>query len=218
VRLAEQWSEILASLPRGWQTASLALELEDPAEVERTALILGPAAPARVHSTFRLDVARDGTAVLPGPRLVARVLERLDRDGIAARLEAVGSREGEAVADGRSGPPNPLAAQWAALVETLPEDWSHLLAELDLDSSDFIDRASLLVVPTNPSLVRGTQTLRFRAARRAGYGVSVGMAQRCCERLDRERITGRISLVHVVSDARPVATQGPVWRVGGRSV
>jgi hypothetical protein len=218
VRLAEQWSEVVAGLPRGWQTASVALELDDPAQVDRTALILGPAAPARVRSTFRLDIARGGTAVVPGPRLVARVLERLDREGVAGRLEAVGSREGEAAADGRPGPSSPLAAQWGAVIETLPQDWSHLLAEVDLDSSDFIDRASLLLVPANPSLVRGTRSLRFRAARTAGYGVAVGMAKRCFERLDRERITGRVSLVHVVSDARPVATQGPVWRVGGRSV
>ena len=213
-----QWSEVVAGLPRGWQTASVALELDDPAQVERTALILGPAAPARVHSTFRIDFARDGHALVPGPQLVARVLARLDREGIGGRLEAVGSAGAEAGADGLRGPGNPLATQWSALVGALPDDWSHLLAQVDLDSSDFIDRAALLIVPTNPSLVRDSRSLRFRAARTAGYGVAVGMARRCFERLDRERITGRLSIVHVVSDARPVATQGPVWRMGGRSV
>jgi hypothetical protein len=218
VRLAEQWSDIVGGLPRGWQTASVALELDDPAEAQRTALILGPAAPARVHSAFRLDFARDGHAVVPGPQLVGRVLARLDREGIGGRLAPVRVPDGEVAADGQQGSSNPLATQWNGLVTALPEDWSHLLAQLDLDSSDFIDRAALLVVPTNPSLVRGSRSLRFRAARKEGYGVAVGMARRCFERLDRERITGRVSIVHAVSDARPVATQGPVWRVDGRSV
>jgi hypothetical protein len=38
------------------------------------------------------------------------------------------------------------------------------------------------------------------------------------ERLDHESITGRLELVQAVSDAHPVSTQGPVFRVGGRSV
>ena len=101
-------------------------------------------------------------------------------------------------------------------MDALPSDWSHLLAQVDLDSSDFVDRAALLLGPTNPLLVDGVRALRFRSARLVGYGVSVGMAARCLERLDEERITGRISIVKVVSDAHPVATQGPVWRLGGR--
>ena len=44
------------------------------------------------------------------------------------------------------------------------------------------------------------------------------MARRCLERLDRDGITGRLRVVRVVSDARPVYTQGPVWYLGGRAV
>ncbi len=217
MRLAEQWSEIVAALPRGWETASVALELDDPADLARTGLVLGPAAPVRAHSTFRLDVARDGRANLPSAELLGRVFARLDRDGIRGRLELVGPQEEGAEASDVAAAAG-VAGRWDALVESLPEDWSHVLAQVDLDSSDFIDRASLLMVPTNPSLVRGTRSLRLRCARVAGYGASPGMVRRCFERLDRERITGHPSIVHAVSDARPVATQGPVWRVGGRSV
>jgi hypothetical protein len=44
------------------------------------------------------------------------------------------------------------------------------------------------------------------------------MTERCLGRLDAERITGHVEIVQAVSDAHPVATQGPVWRVGGRSL
>jgi hypothetical protein len=60
--------------------------------------------------------------------------------------------------------------------------------------------------------------LRFRVARRFGYGASPGMARRCLERLDAEQITGELRVLHVMSDSKPVATQGPVWYVGGRTV
>jgi hypothetical protein len=79
-------------------------------------------------------------------------------------------------------------------------------------------RGALLLAPMNPTLAGGPWSLQFRAARRVGYGVAAEMARRCFERLDRERITGRLGILQAVSDDRPVATQGPVWRVGGKSV
>ena len=60
--------------------------------------------------------------------------------------------------------------------------------------------------------------VRFRCARVRGYGVSAEMARRCLERLDRERITGRVRALRVLSDTHHAATQGPVWYVGGKSV
>ena len=218
MKLAEQWGEILASLPRAWQTAWVALTLEDEADVERAALILGPAAPSRSHLTFRIDVARVNRGISPSPDVARRVFARLDREGIRGRLELVESEDEEARAtDGRAARGS-LAAQWQALIAELPPDWSHLYAQIDLDSSDFLERAALLLAPTNPLRAGGARSLRFRSARSVGYGVAVEMARRCFERLDRERITGRISIVHAVSDARPASTQGPVWRIGGRSV
>jgi len=44
------------------------------------------------------------------------------------------------------------------------------------------------------------------------------MVRRCLERMDAERITGSVRVLTVLSDTNNVATQGPVWRVAGRSV
>jgi hypothetical protein len=44
------------------------------------------------------------------------------------------------------------------------------------------------------------------------------MVRRCLERLDAEQIRGDVAILRVLSESRHVATQGPVWRVGGRSV
>jgi hypothetical protein len=205
VKLGEQWTDILGELPRGWERATVELEVADPEDAERVALLLGQVPDGR---TFELDVERDGETVGLNPDLVSRALARLDAEGLAGEL---------ALRDFRT-EHHALAEEWRGLVDALPPDWSHLLAQVDLDSSDFVDRAAMLVGPTNPVLVDGVRSLQFRSARLVGYGVSVGMAARCLERLDAEKITGRIKIVKVVSDARPVATQGPVWRDGGRSV
>jgi hypothetical protein len=205
VRLSEQWSELVDGLPRDWESVRVELELADPAQAERAALLVGSNPDEGV---FRLDVERDAASVRLSPGLLARALARLDDEGVAGELRPLQTHEGR----------HSLAEEWAALVAALPPDWSHLLAEVQLDSSDFVDRAALLMGPANPTLVDGIRTLRFRAARSVGYGVSVGMAERCLERLDGESITGRVAIVHVVSEARPVATQGPVWRLGGKPV
>jgi hypothetical protein len=218
VRLAEQWSEVLATLPRGWETVWLALTVEDERLADRAALILGPAAPGRVGSTFRLNVDRHGHGVGTRPDLARRVLARLDREGIGGRLELVETTDEEAAAEAGGAMPSALATQWETVLDTLPADWSHLLAQVDLDSSDFVDRGALLLAPVNPTLEGGSRSFRFRAAQRIGYGVASGMARRCLARLDEERVTGRVRVLQVVSDDRPFATQGPVWRVGGKSV
>ena len=44
------------------------------------------------------------------------------------------------------------------------------------------------------------------------------MTHRCLERLDDEGIRGELRILRVLSDTDPVATQGPVWYVEGRSV
>jgi hypothetical protein len=144
------------------------------------------------------------------------VLLRLDEEGIAGRLSLAAPADADAgAADGEAPSPASLAGQWAGLLASLPPDWSHLRGEVFVDSSDFVDRGALLMAPMNPALRGGPTTFWFRAARTVGYGVSPEMARRCFERLDRERITGRVAILQVVSDARPVATQGPVWRQGG---
>jgi hypothetical protein len=44
------------------------------------------------------------------------------------------------------------------------------------------------------------------------------MARRCFERMDAAGITGRVSVLRGLSGTQNAATQGPVWRVAGRSV
>jgi hypothetical protein len=147
---------------------------------------------------------------------MSRLLARLDAEGIDGNLELVGSGEAES-------PPAPvarrtLAATWDAEVAALPPDWSDVYAELELTSTDYLDRAALLVAPVNPSRYGGRPAFRFRCARRFGYGASPGMVRRCLERLDGERITGEVRILRSLADTEPVSTQGPVWYIGGRSV
>jgi hypothetical protein len=74
------------------------------------------------------------------------------------------------------------------------------------------------MAPTNPARYGGKPALRFRVSRAFGYGVSATMARRCLERLDGARIRGTFLVLRALADTYPVATQGPVWYVGGRSV
>jgi len=215
MRLSEQWSEVLAELPGGWRAASLELALDDPGSADRVALVLGPAAPGRQGSAFRVDVVSESQPYGTSAALFRRVLLRLDKEGIGGRLTLASRPEADGEDELSVAGPGALAAQWVGLLASLPPDWSHLLGQVELDSSDYVDRGALLMAPTNPSLRGGPSSLQFRAARTVGYGVSAGMARRCFERLDGEQITGQVSILHVVSDARPVATQGPVWRRGG---
>ena len=91
----------------------------------------------------------------------------------------------------------------------LPADWSDVYAELELDSSDYLERGALLLAPVNPARVKGRLAYRFRVARRYGYGASGEMTQRCLERLDGERITGRFRVLWALSDTKPVYTRAP---------
>jgi len=212
VGVAEQWREIRARLPEGGVGARLSLVLDDAAQADRAALILGPLTPGRTGASFRL--AADRT------RDPERVLARLDEERIGGRLELAGTEQREAPrAPGRpTVAPRALAEQWDELMERLPPDWSDLYAELELDSTDFLERAALLLAPVNPAHYGGPRTFRFRCASDKGYGVAEGMARRCLERLDGERITGRLRALRVLSSTAHVATQGPVWRSGGRAV
>ncbi len=212
MRLVEQWRRIERDLPPSWDDARLRLELEDPALLPRAAALLGPANPGRSGDALRFTSARHGGA--PGPDGVARLLARLDREGMGGRLELVSTTEEAA----REEEPRPsLAAAWEAADERLPDDWSDLYAEVELTSTDYVERAALLLSPLNPTRTDAA-TLRFRVARVFGYGGSAGMMRRCLERLDESDIRGSLRILRVLSDTDPVGTQGPVWYVGGRAV
>jgi hypothetical protein len=142
-------------------------------------------------------------------------LKRIDDERIAGTLTLVSSDEAT---------PEPaisrasLAAEWDAAIAVLPSDWSDLLCEVELTSSDHIERGALLLSPLNPIQGTGRPGFRFRCAHAFGYGASPGMVRRCFARLDEERIPGEVRVLRAMSDTHPVATQGPVWRIGERAV
>jgi hypothetical protein len=106
---------------------------------------------------------------------------------------------------------------WEVRLSAQPPDWSDLYCELEVDSSDYLPRAALLGAPLNPMRTPGELALRFRVSR-AGYGTASTMARRCFERMDEEGITGRLTVLKGLAAVDPVGTQGPVWRIAGRSV
>jgi hypothetical protein len=214
VRLVDQWREIQNGLPEDWGRAHLRLTLEHAADGTRAATVLAPVNAARRGSVLNFYVTPAESAA--SPELVMRLLQRLDTEGIRGRLELVDADRSE------RRPPairhKPLVQQWDELVAGLPSDWSDLYAEVELTSTDYLDRAALLLAPVNPARYGDTPGFRFRVARRFGYGASPEMTRRCFERLEEEGVRGEVRILRALSDTKPVATQGPVWYVGGRVV
>lgn len=213
MKLVEQWREIGAGLPEDWHSVELSLMVAEDERADRAALILASLTPGRTGNWFRFAVRRDQDPV--------RALRRLDDEDIRGLLDAV-STQSQPPASMR-GPVreervHPLAAQWDELSGGLPPDWSDIYGEVELSSSDFLQRGALLLSPVNPAHYGGPTTLRFRVARASGYGAAPTMARRCLERLDEEHITGALRFLRVLSATSHVATQGPVWREAGRSV
>jgi hypothetical protein len=211
--LVEQWRQIRAGLPSDWAEAQLAVTVPDQGRRARAAALLAPASPGRVGDELRFSVHRSGEGV--SAERAETLLRKLDEERLRASLTPVGVVAQQPEVEQ---PRASLAAAWVDELETLPNDWSDLLCELELMSSDLLARAALLVAPLNPTRVPDRIVLRFRAARLFGYGASPEMTARCLERLDEAEIPGRLTLLHILSDTHPVATQGPVWRLSGRSV
>ena len=215
MRLVDQWRAIERGLPEDWGDARLALTVPDEAGARRAAALLGPINPGRRGKQLRFYTARRGAG--HGPELVRRLLGRLDAERIEGELELVSSGKPEAAPAPEIARPT-LTAAWDAAVAGLPSDWSDVYAEVELRSSDHLERAALLLSPVNPARYGGNPGFRFRAARRFGYGVSPAMARRAFERLDAEGIRGTVKILRALSDTRPAQTQGPVWYVSGRAV
>jgi hypothetical protein len=211
--LVDQWKVIQSNLPEGWSSAQLRLTVDE--EPARVSAMLAPAGAGRHGNVVTFSVGRGGVG--SSPDLVTRLLRRLDAEQVDGRLALAAPVENVAQAGVRSRRPA-LAEQWQEALAALPPDWSDVYAEVELDSSDYLERGALLLAPVNPARVPGRMAYRFRIARRFGYGASGGMARRCFERLDGERISGRFSVLRALSDTKPVYTQGPVWYVGGRAV
>jgi hypothetical protein len=213
VLLVGDFNRIDSELPDDWAEAQLLLTVRDEGRCERAAALLGPATPGRRGNRIRFVAGRRGTGLAPDA--VRRLLRRLDLEGIAGELQLVRATEApkEELRRARS-----LRDDWERALETLPPDWSDVYAEVRLDSTDYVERAALLLAPVNPARFGGATGLRFRCARTFGYGASPAVAARCLQRCDEEGITGHVSILRALSDTYPVATQGPVWYVGGRSV
>jgi len=211
--LAADWDELQQSLPEGWGTANLRLTVSDEARCERAAALLGPANPGRRGNVIRFYAAQRGAG--HSPDIIYRLLARLDTDGIRGELELVGSDQAAAAPEVVR---PKLVVAWDEAVAGLPPDWTDLYVEVELESSDWLERAALLMAPVNPARYGEAPGFRFRVASRFGYGATPAMTRRCLERVDAEELRGVISILRVLSDTQPVATQGPVWYVEGRSV
>ena len=213
MKLAAQWRHIEAELAADWADARLELAVGNDAHRARAAALLGPANPGLTGSTLRVQASRRGAGV--GPDAVDRLLARLDKERIRGTLTTVGSTMAEVATqvERRS-----LAEAWDAELASLPPDWSDLYAEVELTSSDLLDRGALLLAPLNPARHLERLAFRFRVARVFGYGASGAMTRRCLERLDEAGIPGTVTVLRALSDTHNVATQGPVWYVEGKAV
>ena len=209
----EQWSRIRADLPADWADARVAITVPNPSQRSRAAALLGPAGPGIAGDELRVTVSRTGSGV--GPDQQAKLLGKIDEARIRATVRLLEAGERAPRVDA---PRLGLADAWAQAVAEFPPDWSDLYCELELTSSDHLQRAALLVAPLNPARVPGRSAFRFRVAHSYGYGASPQMMARCLERVDQEGIPGQLTILHVLSDTHNVDTQGPVWRVGGKAV
>ena len=209
--LVDRWNHVERALDPGWTEVTLSLAINDDAARSRAAALLGPAGPGVGNKQIRFTVSTRGNGI--GPEAVRRLLRRIDQEGIVGRLE-----RGEILAT-RPEPEQSdrsLGDAWQAALETLPSDWSDLVAEIDLDSSADVDRGAVLCAPINPIQSTGRPGFRFRCASAYGYGASAGMVGRCLSRLDEAGITGRIRITRALSDVHPVGTQGATFMVGRR--
>jgi hypothetical protein len=211
--LSQQWNEIERGLPDTWADARLVLTVPHPEQSARALALLGPFNPGRNGNTIRFATARGGQGF--GPEHVRRLLRKLDGEKINGTLEVanVEVREvSEPVATAT------VVGAWTAALAVLPRDWSDLHVELQLLSTDHLERAALLLGPVNPGRFDGAPSFRFRVASRTGYGASAGMVHRCLERLDEAGIPAELRILRVLCDTKHVATQGPVWYVDGKAV
>jgi hypothetical protein len=215
VRLAEQWGRIESELPDGWASARLRVRLRVDGSRARATALLAPLSPGLQGPDIVLVVSRAGS--LAGPDRLRQALLQLDRERIQGVLELVATETAPPPVE-EAPRHEPFAGAWDREVDGLPDDWSDVYAQVDLLSTDYLERAALLLAPVNPARYGGEAGFRFRVARRFGYGAAPEMTRRCLVRLDEEEIRGSVGILRALSDTKPVYTQGPVWYVGGRSV
>ena len=214
--LAADWQDAEAALPADWLEARVELRLEIAGEADRALALLAPLQPLGSEAGISLRVVRGGTG--PSAEGLRRALARLDSERLHGTLSVVSVEERETVAEAEAAPELSLPESWDAALAKLPADWSDLLGEIELSSSDWVEPGALLLAPINPLRIGATSRLQFRSASRFGFGASAGMVRRCLERCDGAGMRGEVRVLRVLSDSRPVGTQGPVWQVDGRMV
>ncbi len=216
MKLVDQWRTIEEGLPADWEDVRLTLTTEQPGELGRAAQMLGPMNVGHVGQQLVFHVQRAGGA--RGPEAARRLFALLDDSRVWCLLGApqVLSEKHERGARYAEPASPPVAGSWDAALAPLPPDFTDLLCELELSSSDDLPRAALLCAPLNPTRDAARLAFVFRCSGGAGYGASPEMARRCFERLDAEGIRGSTRVLRVLSDLDNVATQGAVWLVGGR--
>jgi hypothetical protein len=220
MQAVEQWKLIEENLGPDWEEARLSFTVEDASAIGDAAAALAPLSPGRSGSALRFQVMRRGG----GPDKLRNLLGRLDRKRIWGTLTLAESRAATPAAAAQEPERDQsvsLVQSWDAALAKLPPGWRDLLCEIELDSTDYLPRAALLGAPLNPTRKPTEAALRFRVSAGGGYGsygTSVAMARRCLERMDGDGVTGRMSVVGVLSDTGYEATQGPVWRIAGRAV
>jgi hypothetical protein len=215
VKLSDQWSALEAQLPADWSEVQVRVRAEQASELGDVARILATLGGGRVGDTLAVTVVRRGGP--NGPAAARRAFARLDDARLWCELAAHGEVATDAPVGGGETAPS-LATTWDHALATLPSDWSDLLCEVTLTSSDHLDRAALLCAPINPTRDGDRVAFVFRSARRAGYGVSPAVARRCFERCADEGIDGAVSILRMLSETDNVGTQGTVWLVAGRSL
>lgn len=217
MKLVDQWRSIEDALPAGWEDVRITLTTDNPADLRRAAHVLGSIGAGRLGSSLVFHVRRAGGS--HGPQAARCLLECLDRDPTLCRLEQSQVQVAAPTLAAEAAPlTNAVAESWDAALAPLPADWTDLLCELELESSDCLARAALLCAPLNPTRDASRLAFTFRCSGRLGYGASRSMARRCLERLDGGCIAGSVRVLRVLSDTDNVDTQGPVWLVGGKSL
>jgi hypothetical protein len=210
VALVADFRSALQQLPPNWSEASFVARFDGERHARAAGALLTSLAPGRSSEVLRFSISRRAGA---SPDLAARALRRVDAARLGGTLELVQSSKGEPAAPAKR---PKLVEAWDREVAALPPDWSDVYAEIDFTSTDYLDRAALLMAPTNPARFDDGPGFRFRCARQFGYGTAPLMVRRCLERLDEEDIRGQVRILHALSTTP--GTQGPVWHVGGRNV
>src|SRR6266849_5181822 len=157
------WETVESALPAGWGSARLELAVTE-GDYDQAAALLGPAQPhLAAPGVLRFSAARDGSGTSPGA--VKRLLGRLEDAGIEGTLTVLSSDVTPITPPAEH---KTLAESWDAALATLPADWSDLVGEIELISSDYLEQAALQLAPINPRLVPPGSVLRFRSAARFG--------------------------------------------------